>query len=41
MISKDRVYEVIRPLCSSDQVAEALIEISMDEYRASEAGGLD
>ena len=36
-LTEEEIFEVIRPLCHSDFVADMLVETSMNEYRAIEA----
>jgi len=36
-LTDDVIFKVIRPLCETQLLAQSLIEISMDEYRAIEA----
>jgi hypothetical protein len=36
-LTDEQIWEAIRPLCNTDQVCSALVDTSMDEYRAIEA----
>jgi hypothetical protein len=36
-LTDEEMYEAVRPLCQTDLVARALVEVSKDEYRAIEA----
>jgi hypothetical protein len=36
-LTDEQMYEAVRPLCRTDLVARALVEVSKDEYRAIEA----
>jgi hypothetical protein len=36
-LTREEIWSAIRPLTKSDEVCKALIDVSMDEYRAIEA----
>jgi hypothetical protein len=36
-LTREEIWSAIRPLTKSDEVCKALVDVSMDEYRAIEA----